>query len=38
MGTNTGVNIGKNETVKIGNREYDKWEVEEALKDVKSIN
>ena len=26
------------ETVKIGNREYDKWEVEEALKDVKSIN
>ena len=34
----TGVNVGKNETVKIGNREYDKWEVEEALKDVKSIN
>jgi hypothetical protein len=34
----TGIKVGSKETIKIGNREYDKQEVEEALKSIKSLD
>ena len=34
----TGINVNQTETIKIGNREYNKTEVEEALKNIKSID
>jgi hypothetical protein len=34
----TGIKVGTKETIKIGNREYDKSQVEEELNNIKSIN
>ena len=35
---NTGIELKAKETITIGNRKYDKDEVENALKNIKSLN